>query len=213
MPIIIEPEGSPNGLNLPELVALFKAQGFDYLTTPECEQIINDAYLVDICDDQNWPFLEAEADAAGEPVLCPDLGAVEYVLDVSQETKLDPLKKARITDGGTNLAEAGTPLYYYITGGNTIHTYPVSATDTIEVRYWRVPAPLKEFDYPVLPPRYHSLIIDAARVRGYENSDDWELAGTALSRFEVRLNQMKESLGTLQHDAPDDFIVITDPYV
>lgn len=138
---------------------------------------------------------------------------MEYVLDLTQEVKLDPLKKARITDRDTTLTEIGNPSYYYITSGNTVKTFPVSASDRIEVRYWRVPEPLADLDEPILPPRFHSLIVDAARVRGYENSDDWELTAVAQQRFELRFNQMKESLGMLQHDAPDDFIVITDPYL
>ncbi|MGH2941057.1 MAG: hypothetical protein ACRDPE_23405, partial [Solirubrobacterales bacterium] len=66
MPIIIEPESSGStGLGLPELVSMFKAQGFDYLTESECVQMLNDAYLVDICEDGNWPFLEATAQGVG----------------------------------------------------------------------------------------------------------------------------------------------------
>ncbi|MGH2939559.1 MAG: hypothetical protein ACRDPE_15735, partial [Solirubrobacterales bacterium] len=146
-------------------------------------------------------------------VVIEDLGQVEYVLDFTQEVKLEPLKRARITDRATNLAEEGNPRHYYISGGNTVNIFPVSSTDQLEVRYWRVPEPLSGEAEPVLPFRFHSLIVDAARVRGYENSDDWELTATALTRFELRLNQMKESLFSLQHDAPDDFIVLTDPYL
>ncbi len=197
-------------MNTEALVASLKAQGFDYLSTTECIQFLNDAYLLDICEDEDWPFLEGVAEGPA-PLEIADLRAIEYVTNTAQVTKLDPLLRARITDDlNPDLTQEGTPSLYYVTKGTTVNVFPVS-TDEIAVRYWKVPEELSGSVTPLLPTRYHSLIVDGARARGYENSDDWELAGAAASRFESRLEKMKESLGMLQHDAPDDYIVVEDP--
>jgi hypothetical protein len=197
-------------LNTEALVTSLKAQGFDYLTTVECIQLLNDAYLLDICEDEDWSFLEDVAEGPA-PLEISDLRTIEYVTNVTRPGKLDPLLKARITDDwSSDLTQTGTPSLYYVTKGTTVNVFPV-ASDEIAVRYWKVPEELSGSSTPLLPTRHHSLIVDAARARGYENSDDYELAAAAATRFESRLEKMKESLGMLQHDAPDDYIVVEDP--
>lgn len=199
-------------MNSEELVASFQAQGFEYLSTAECLQFINDAYLIDICEQEDWPFLEATAEGPS-PLEVSDLRTVEYVIDTTQQVKLDPLIKARLTDDhNVDLTEAGSPLYYYVSQGTTIKTFPSSSTSTLLVSYWRFPQELSGTAKPVFPKRFHSLIVDAARSRGYENSDDWELAQVSKARFEERFQHMRTSLLSPQHDQADDYIVVTDPY-
>ena len=197
-------------MNFEQLVAEFRARGFDYLPTSRCENYVNDAYVLDICESADWPWLEATTEAVS-PLEIADLSAVRYVVDVTQERKLKPLKKDRITDDyGVNLALSGDPAFYYLEGGDTVKTYPVSATDSVLVAYWKTAPRLTGSETPIFPERFHSLIVDGAVARAYEDSDDYELANAAKDRFNARLQSMQDALTSLQHDGPDDHIVITD---
>jgi len=193
-----------------ELVSTFTAQGFDYLQASEAEAYLNDAYLLDICEAEDWPFLEATATGAA-PLTISDLRAVEYVLDSAQETKLSPVDRKGLTDSSVNLAEVGTPTHYYLTEGTTLNLFPTS-TDTLSVRYFKTPPRLTGTASPVLPERFHSLIVTGAVARAYENSDDWELAQSAANAFAVRLDRMRESLLAQYRDGPSEYIAVTDEY-
>lgn len=197
-------------MNLEQLVIEFKARGFTHVGS-RAENYVNDAYILDICEAADWPFLEESMEGKA-PLEITNLSAVRYVLDVTQERKLKPLKKDRITDDyGVNLALAGDPAFYFLEAGDTVRTYPVSTTDTIQVAYWKTAPRLTGTETPLIPERFHSLIVDGAVARAYENSDDYELAVAAKDRFNARLQSMQESLTDLQHDSPDDHIVVTDP--
>lgn len=210
MSIVVEPSGKANPLSADELVEMFLKRGFDYKSNAEGLQYINDAYLVDICDAEDWPFLEAVAEGPS-PVEILSLGHVEEVLNPSQRMKLEPLRRSRITETlDTDLATAGTPNLYYISEGNTVNVYPHSA-ETLVVRYVMSPEAISEEDVPIIPARFHSLIVDAAVARAYEDSDDYELAENAETKFQRRLEKMREALLYPQHDGPDEFVVITDP--
>lgn len=197
-------------MNLEQLVVEFKARGFDYLATSRCENYVNDSYVLDICEQSDWPFLEKSTEGKA-PLEISDLSAVRYVIDVTQEVKLKPLKQDRITDDyGVNLVVSGNPAFYYLEGGDTVKVYPASTSDTISVAYWKTASRLNGTETPIFPERFHSLIVDGAVARAYEDSDDYELANAAKDRFNARLTSMQEALTDLQHDGPDDHIVITD---
>lgn len=198
-------------MNWQQLVIEMKARGFSNLGS-RCEQYLQDGYLLDICEQEDWPFLEATAKGAA-PLEIADLRTVEYVLDTSNaDQKLRPLLQARITDDWSpDLTETGTPQLYYITKGNTVNVFPLEA-HTLQVNYWKVPKELSGEEEPLMPKRWHSLIIDGAVARAYENSDDYELANASKARFDSRLEAMRESLLNPQHDEPDDLVVVEDPY-
>jgi len=194
-----------------ELIASLKAQGFHYLTEPECLAYLQDAYLLDICEGEDWPLLEASKEGTA-PLEIKDLRTIEYVTNVTQNHKLEPLTPGRISDDFTpNLTTAGSPEVYYLTEGNTVNVYPTSTTDKLAVRYWRVPEDLTTSTEPLLPKRWHSLIVEGARARAYTNPDDWELSNAADAKFQANLQKMRESLLSQQHDMPDDHVVVEDP--
>lgn len=198
-------------MNLEQLVTEFRARGFDYLPTSRCENYVNDSYVLDIAEQDDWPWLEKSVESTA-PLEIADLSAVRYVIDVTQEAKLVPLKQDRITDDyGVNLALAGNPINYYLEAGDTVKVYPTSKSDMILVAYWKTASRLLGAETPLVPERFHSLIVDGAVARAYEDSDDYELANAAKDRFNLRLQAMRDSLTDLQHDAPDDHIVVTDP--
>ncbi len=145
-----------------ELIAEFQARGFDYLTTVRCQNYLNSSYMLDIAEAEDWFWLEATSQGKA-PLEIKDLRAIEYVTNVTQVTKLDPLLQARITDDwNPDLTEVGTPSFYYVTEGKTVNVFPVSTTDEIAVRYFKVPEELSGAAEPLLPKRFHSLIVDGA---------------------------------------------------
>lgn len=196
-------------INFTEMDVEFAARGFKHLGSRRT-QYLNDAYLLDICELEHWPFLEETKEGAA-PLSIEDLRTVEYVIDLTNVEKLDPLLKDRITDDWSpDLTTTGTPELYYVTEGKTISIYPVAA-DELQVKYWKVPKELSGTEEPLLPKRWHSLIIDGAVARALSNSDDYELSEAARTQFETRLQLMRESLLYPQHDSPDDYIVLEDP--
>lgn len=198
-------------MNLEALRTEFLARGFDYLSNSRAENYLNDAYLLDLAEDQDWPWLEATKEGTA-PVTIEGLRAVEYVINVTQEYKLSPILRARLTDDlSVDLTIVGTPSVYYLTEGKTLNVYPANTTDTLLVRYWKVPERLSGAATPLVPERFHSLIVDGAVARAYEDGDDYELAQAAKARFDQRLQAMRESLGSLQHDGPEDYVVVEDP--
>lgn len=192
-----------------ELVSLFTAQGFDYLQPSEAETYLNAAYQVDICEAADWPFLEATATGSG-PLTISNLGSVDYVRDTTQGTKLTPMDPRNISDYSPTLASEGVPRHYYLTGEGELHVYPLSS-DTLSVRYFATAPALSGSAVPVIPTRFHTLIVDGAVARAYENSDDYELAQNAETKFLSRLGHMREVLMNPYRDGPDDFITVTDP--
>jgi hypothetical protein len=191
-----------------QMIIEFKARGFNHLGS-RTESYLNDAYLLDICEEEDWPFLEDVAEGPA-PLEISDLRTVQYVID-SRAGKLDPLLRSRITDDwNPDLTQTGTPSLYYVTKGTTINVFPV-ATNEVVVNYWKVPPELSASAEPLMPKRWHSLIIDGAVARAYANSDDYELAQASRNEFSARLQLMRDSLLHPQHDSSDDYIAVEDP--
>lgn len=193
-----------------ELVADFLGRGFEYLSNDKAGRYVNDAYLVDICEVEDWEFLAATKTGTA-PLTISDLRTIEWVLNTTQEEKLKPLDPRHITDDyDVNLATPGTASFYYPTQGSVINVYPANASDSLSVRYWKAPPALSGSEVPLVPERFHSLIVDGAVTRAYEDSDDYELAENAETKFQRRLQKMRESLLTQMRDGPSEYIQVTD---
>ena len=152
-------------MTLADLQVELQARGFDYLSTTRQNYYINSAYQIDICEDSDWPFLEVTTTGTA-PLTITDLRSIESVIDTTQACKLRPLDRRSITDDyDTSLTTAGSPSFYYLTTATTVSVYPANTTDTLSVRYWKFPAALSAAsDTPVVPTRFHPLIVDAAVV-------------------------------------------------
>ena len=200
-------------MNAEALTAELAARGFDYLSTSRRLQYVNDAYLLDICESESWPFLHASEEGTA-PLTIADLRSVEAVLNATQNQKLTPLDPREITESyDTDLTTTGTPNFYYIDSQTTISVYPANTSDTLLVRYWKAPEALSGSESPVLPSRFHSLIVDYAVARAYEDSDDYELAQNARENADGRLAKMRESLLGWNRDLPDEYVAWVDPGV
>lgn len=198
-------------MNLEELVTELKARGFDYLSTSRCTNYLNDAMSLDICEGEDWPFLHATAEGTA-PLTVSDLRSVESVTNATQGSKLSPIDPRELTDSyDTSLTTAGSPTFYYLDSEGVISVYPVNSTDTISVRYWKAPEALSGTASPVIPSRWHSLIVDFAVARAYADSDDYELAQNAKESADGRLAQMRQSLLGWNNDLPSEYVAWVDP--
>jgi hypothetical protein len=198
-------------MNLESLVTELKARGLDYLSTSRCQQYLNDSYLVDICETENWPFLHATKEGTA-PLTVSDLRSVESVINSTQDNKLAPLDPRELTSVyDTDLTTTGSPGFYYVDAETVVSVYPANTSDTILVRYWKVPEALSGSASPVLPARFHTLIVDYAVARAYEDSDDYELAQNARENADGRLAKMRESLLGWNRDLPSEYVAMVDP--
>lgn len=195
-------------MNTEELTSEFLGRGFDYLSNSKALGYLNDSYLVDICGPEDWPFLEATMTGTA-PLALSEVESLEYVVDTTMEKKLKPLDRRLLSDSYPVLSEPGTPTWYYLTEGKTLNVFPVNTTDTLLVKFWKTPTRLSGTATPLIPERFHSLIIDGAVVRAYEDSDDMELARNAETAFNTRFQKMREGLLESFRDGPDEFIQLT----
>lgn len=111
---------------------------------------------------------------------------------------------ASLTGGSQTATIAVTTAGYYV------NVYPANTSDTIQVRYWFYAPPLAaDVDAPLVPARYHHLIVDGAVAYAYLQVDNVEGYRAYKEIFEDGKRQMREALLVQQSDRPDDFIVVT----
>lgn len=154
---------------------------------------VQDAYA-EICDQYEWPFLEAETTATGTVALT-DLKTVIWVVDSTNKNALDFLDRRTILERvDTDLTTVGTPTYWYL-NDQTIAVYPASSTTTLDVKYIKVPAALvSNGDTPLIPARYHQAIVDGAVRRALLDNNDTAEAQAVEQERQIKLANMLASL-------------------
>ena len=179
-------------MNFAELVAELQARGFDDLDSDgtRAGRFVNAAYL-ELCGLHQWPFLEESATGVA-PLALSDLGTIEVVLDLDRNVELAPREYRDLIADYGDLSTTGTAVFYYLanpSGTLQVATYPVS-TNTIGVQYWEVPGDLTGTDTPVVPARYHDIIVDLAVCRAYRDSDNHAAAEALQAHVDRRVSQM-----------------------
>jgi hypothetical protein len=178
-----------------ELQTEFYARGFDYLNQDaagrtRAKRWLNEGYLEDICADELWDFLRTTASGVA-PLTVSDVDTVEVVWNATQDYVLSPTTAGDIEFQGVDITTTGTAGYWYFTSSTTIAVYPTNTSDSIQVRYYKIPVELSaDGDEPILPDRWHSLLVDAAVVRAYWDSDNPELGQALEQRFLQRKGRM-----------------------
>lgn len=192
-------------MTLADLRQEFYDRGFNYLPAARANRFINTA-LGELYDAENWPFRQASASGTGSVVIS-DLGSVESVIDTATRTKLTPLDRRQITDSYTALTTTGTPVFYYLTLGTTVNTYPIGGTLT--VNYWKTPAVLNaDTDVTSVPERFQLLIVDIAAKLGYADADAYDKTQGLGPVIEDRLELMRQALLWQQNDRSTQVEVI-----
>lgn len=185
-----------------ELQEEVKARGFEYLSDAtgleRVKRWINLAYQ-ELCEAEDWPFLYADISGLA-PLAIADLRSV---LSVNSESRsLRWLDRRVLTGSGVDLAQRGSPTYWHLED-RTLLTYPAS-DEVLEVRYVKVPVDLTaDADVPVVPARYHDLLVDGAVVRAYKDSDNYEAMAAVRSEYDRALHGMALTLGWQNHQGAE----------
>lgn len=193
-------------MNLGTMRTELQARGVTDLSNSRANQFLNDAYH-SLCEMEAWPFLETTASGSA-PLTVSDLRAVLYVLDTSNDLQLAPGDARDLSYNDPDFATTtGSPNSYWI-DGSAVKVYPVS-TVTLSVRYLKVPADLSaDGDTPVVPTRYHQLIVDLAQVKVLgRDRDNPELVAGLRQEVDRDLAQMRDTLLDRNYDSPDYILV------
>src|SRR5205823_1084911 len=95
---------------------------------------------------------------------------------------------------GDVASTSGVAQYYYVEN-TVVRTYPV--VGSIVVYYLKVPADLSGgTDVPIIPARFHNLIVDGAVIRAYEDQDNFQAVQALRQEWTGRLENMRSVLMT-----------------
>lgn len=173
-----------------ELKTELAALGYDYLSATRAGQFVNDGYQ-HLCEEEDWPFLEAST-SGSSPVTVSDLRKIETVRDSANNTVLVHENREALTRKYGDLTTTGTPESYYIDSGTIVRTYPVGGT--LAIRYWKVPATLTGTDTPVVPARYHRLLLEYAVLEAAHDANDRDAIAETQAKIDGQLARMRRSL-------------------
>jgi hypothetical protein len=196
-------------VNLAALRTELKARGFDFLSDTRCNSFLNEAYH-SVCEWNGtpWPFLETTTTGTA-PLTISDLREIVYVTNTSLNEVLEPEDIRNLNDWNPGLTLTGTPVRYYLDGTTTLKVWPASTSASLSVRYLKVPTDLSsDSDSPVIPARFHPLVVDMAEVLAYQDASDFQEAEAKRQLLEIKLGRMRDTLNVRQDDEPS-FIQVT----
>jgi len=182
------------------------ARGADYLdTTSDIARVktwLNSAYF-DMCGREPWPFLEVTLTGVTAPQTITDLRGILSVVDTSTLTPLEGIDRRDLSKTFVDLTQTGFDGYWYLesasdgAGGltDTVKLFPVNASDSLEIRYIKVPSQLvNDTDIPVIPDRFLDSLIDGTMTYVHRDNDDYDLAGQTTQSFEQGIQLMADQL-------------------
>lgn len=192
-------------MNFSELKAELQARGFDMISDTRAGRMINTAYL-GLCGLYQWPFLEDSA-VGTAPLQISDLGTIEAVIVTSDSNReLAPATFQWLISEFGDLSADGTPEYYYVanpSGSLQVAIYPEDSSVTIGVQYYEIPAELTGTDTPVVPTRFHDIIVDMAMIQAYRSRDNHGAAEGLQAHVDRRIAQMVAQQFTQQIQGPE----------
>lgn len=160
---------------------------------------LNTAYG-EIADYAAWPFLEATKEGKA-PLTIEDIGHVLSVVDSTNENQLFPVDRRELISADPKLAETGSAVRWYVETETSLKVWPADTSSTFIVRYLKVPVELKEAtDKPIIPTRFHELIVRGALIRAYENRDGYEAGREQRADWERGMRQMVGALLAVNYD-------------
>ena len=192
-------------MQLSDLRTELLARGSDYLDssgTTRQDLFINAGYRRINESGDNWPWLFADASGTA-PLTISDLQVVRSVVDASNTHSLDRIDRRYVVESlDPTLVQTGTPTHWYRDSDTTIKIWPANTAVTVNVRYLKVPPTLSgPTDTPVIPTRYHPIIIDAAFVEVLKDSEDYSEMGGAEQVLQQRLAEMRKAY--IDESGPD----------
>ena len=171
-------------------------RGFAHLNAVRQGQYINWA-RAEVDETALWPYRIATA-AGAAPLTIADLGVIEDVIDTANSNNpLAPMDHSDLIKYFRNLATAGSASYYYLSTATSVAAYPTTAT--LSVRYYKIPADLSAgSDTPLVPTRWHRLIVDIACRMAERDAGNHEAAEALNAQIERDKQLMLQSLMIFQ---------------
>lgn len=164
-------------MNLAEAQQAVIDRGFDYLDSGRLKLMLNTA-KDEFEDMWEWPWLQAIY-TGSTPIAFDDLKLILTVTATATQRELLGLDLRQVGIGYSDLANPGTPEYWWMEGADRMHAYPGDGA-TLTVHYVRESLALvAPDDVPLIPQRYHGLWIDLAVCEAYKDSDNF-MASQAL---------------------------------
>lgn len=174
-------------MNFTTLKTELSDRGFSYLSDTRLGQYVNWAYS-EINDSDFWPYRRTTTSGAA-PVTISDLGIIDTVVDTAHgNVVLRPATLQDLVRNYGDVSTTGTPIYYYI-DGTQVKTYPVGGT--LSIGYYKVPADLTGTDTPLVPTRFHRMIVDLAVSMAYRDNDNHESANALRAQVDHDLTLLR----------------------
>ena len=190
-------------MNFGELKAELQARGFDYIPEARLSRWINRGYHR-LCEEYQWPFLrETYSGTAGTPLEVADLRQIIEVIDTDNNRPLSGEDERAIRRIDPALSRSGNPEAWFLTN-NTLTIWPAQgSTASILVQYLKVPTNLSSStDTPVVPERYHNLIVDAAAILALRDDEEWEQAAALKAQYDEEVSHMASNLLNRNYQNP-----------
>lgn len=168
-------------------------RGFSYLNEnangqARAKRFLNQGYS-DLTEDADWDFAKTTATGPA-PLTVSDARDIQTV--DGPNGRLEQRSLADLDDD-YDLTQPGTAAYWY-RDGTQVKVYPVD-TAPITVRYSKTPADLSASgDVPIVPARYHPLIVDFAVIRALRDRSNFAEADALYQALQVDLARMRAAL-------------------
>lgn len=203
MPIII-PSSSVPGETLQWFRDRLREKNREYATNVQLDRYIN-AGIRWLCEQERWPFLEAE-EAGAAPLYVDGLLAVGLVMN--GEGRVVPYESRRnLRQAGRDLTATGSGTCWYFTVQGHIATWPLDPRMTIEC--WLRPNLLDDpTERCPVPGSYNHVILDAADREAAKDAREWPAVEALRSDLEGHVAVMRDSLLAQQHDS-DESVMVT----
>lgn len=211
-------------MDVPTMLEIFESYGFetdDELTEERKMEALNETYW-DAASREAWPFLEASVSltfSGSSGVPTNDPGDIGQVLSARVGgTTGGVLEPARLDDFyeafGSQLTKPGTAqLYFFEADQFTVYPVP-SASDTVLVKYIRIPAELTATSIESAvrwPKRYHrGTLVMGTLSKLAVMQDDVELGASFERLYEQALARMVSDVFK-QQSQRTDYIHVNDP--
>lgn len=193
-------------MNYQQLRTEFINHGFQDLSPTRHDRFLNDTYQ-EICDLEAWPFLETTT-SGNAPLTITDIRAVLSVIDTTSLAPLPWRDKRTVRELDPTLALTGSPECWYLDTATSLKVYPANTSDTISVFYLKIPTGLAAAaDAPLIPTRYHSLIVEGAAIRAYREMGNEDAALAAQAWYDQRIEHMRNALLVNNYDTAADMSV------
>lgn len=188
-------------MDFAELQVAFYARGFNFMNDSSTEEAraqrwINEAYH-ELCEEDRWPFIETLVTGAA-PLALTRARDVVSVVNTTDEQTLIPTTQRWVNESFATIPTDGLPRYWYAvhsaTDTITVKMAPAATGKTLSVVFYQHPADLTGTDDPVVPARWHHLILDGAVRRAYLDNDQAEQAAQAEASRQAGLVGMRKWL-------------------